>query len=908
MKIECSPLTARAVSAGRRLALMCAIALTAAAAQAQITMYTDALQNGWQDYSYNGGSDFLNTNPVHSGTKSIAFAAATIPAFNGLSFARPAQPVSTNTNPLLHFWIHGGTVGGQLLFIDLALGEDVNGEIVVASAQFNPYVPGGIQANQWVEVTVDVRQPPLSYNGSFDRIDFQSASPDAVQPTLYMDDMSLEPPVAAGVSPIVIQQDMQAPALLPVSEQMLSDVITWYDGSAQPRTATVAHDNTPHFYGGTGTIFGHALREFQYRLGDGSTRVASVTTYAGNGSHGGFGYVVNHSNAGACVGDDSPLGDFFPYGTFTRVFSGRHHAIIRFTQNYPRNCPNFARTIPVTIEWMFSTGRDNPVFAITYDVDLVKRTSNNEIAPADTLFDDTRAPYGELNIDGDGFTDIDGVAWGDRFKFTSTTAPVTLSSEWTYNVANTVPYVKEWIAGPLTVDHKKNATMGLVQTQTMAQQDAGARNRYYHNITSNWNMTSAIHPNACNYGDVGPYKMPCQNEWAYQANADNLAVGVSSNNARLTWGTAYGFLGQTNYDADDEYPITNPGLSSYPPGYPKKSYSLFVILGEHTSSPVEAQVTQIETIQTLTLTASMGSVVTSGPAGVARSDAPVAYQPAGYNHVYGALAFNAMGNELAANIAVGAGTLKKPLIIIGNYTGAEPVVKLGGALLVADADYFASLRPAANELWITLNRDLTGNTNQLLINPPSDGFGLVATVVTANRVDLAWMPVPNADSYIVERASSLAAGFVTQVGAPAGSSISDTTAAANTAYLYRVRAVTGGIESANSNSALATTVIFTDPNLAAVPVKAVHMTELRTAVNAVHLLADLGAVSFTDSITMPPPPYVNIRALHMTQLRTKLDEALGPLGFATGGYTDAIVAGTTTIRAIHFQEIRDRVN
>ena len=43
-------------------------------------------------------------------------------------------------------------------------------------------------------------------------------------------------------------------------------------------------------------------------------------------------------------------------GHWQRVFEGRHHAIFRFTQNYPRNCPSFARTIPVTIDWMFSTG------------------------------------------------------------------------------------------------------------------------------------------------------------------------------------------------------------------------------------------------------------------------------------------------------------------------------------------------------------------------------------------------------------------------------------------------------------------------------------------------------------------------------------------------------------------------
>ena len=125
-----------------------------------------------------------------------------------------------------------------------------------------------------------------------------------------------------------------------------------------------------------------ALREFRYQI-NGTTRIADVTTY-GNGGHGGFGYIVDHSNAGNCIGDDSALSDYFQYGTFTPVFEGRHHAVIHFTQNYQRNCPGQTRYIPVTIQWVLSTGRDNPLYAITQDVSAIG---------ADILNDDSRAPY-----------------------------------------------------------------------------------------------------------------------------------------------------------------------------------------------------------------------------------------------------------------------------------------------------------------------------------------------------------------------------------------------------------------------------------------------------------------------------------------------------------------------------------
>jgi PKD repeat protein len=99
-------------------------------------------------------------------------------------------------------------------------------------------------------------------------------------------------------------------------------------------------------------------------------------------------------------------------------------------------------------------------------------------------------------------------------------------------------------------------------------------------------------------------------------------------------------------------------------------------------------------------------------------------------------------------------------------------------------------------------------------------------------------------------------------------------------------------------------VIFTDDPL--VPgstiIKAVHLAELRTAVNAVRALAGLSAATFTDSAT----PGVVIKAVHITELRTALDPALSALGLPTGGYTDTISRGVI-VKAVHIQELRNRM-
>lgn len=858
----------------RRAALVvsCAVFVASAVHAQTLTVYDEALQNAFADYSYGGGSNFASTAEAHDGTKSVSFIGNN---YNAVSFARPTPDVSTATYPVLRFWVHGGATGGQQLRLYLQLDD-----AIVANVELDGYVDGGsIAAGVWREVTVPLT--PLA--ATVDRIDLQSDQA-AAQGVLSIDDVVLGQAEAELVDPMVIENGVTVAS-------MVSDRFTWQDSNDQPRVAVLAHNDGQNFNGARGG----ALREFRYQLPNGSTRIASVTTY-GNGSYAGFGYVVSHQSRSACAGDDSPLGGKQPGNGYERVFEGRHHAIFRFRQDYPRNCGTtggLARKMPVTVDWMFSTGRDHPLWAITYDVDLAYATVGGAIAPANTFYDDSRAPYGELNIDGDGWTSLDGTAWGDRWKFTTTTSPITLDSSWTWNAANTVPYVKEWLAGPLTGTNTKDATMGIVQTRTLDQQDAGGGRDpgVGSDIRPFWNTTSAA-GNACG-GDV----MPCPNDWPYQANANSVEFG--NNNARLTWKTQYGFLGQTSYTTNNGGPMTTAA------GYPKASYSTYIVLGTHTTSPVETQVAQVETMQTVLLSAGVGSVVTSGPAGITRADS-VTYDPPGYNHVYGALAFNAAGNALDANIEVGNGTLKKPLIIVGNYTDGEPVVMLGGVLLTADADYFASLRADASELWITLNADLTGAINHLEIagaggGGPATPANVVATASSATQVDVSWTADAGADSYEVDRKEP--GGVFTLVGSPAGNAFSDTTASANTAYLYQVRAVNGGGTSPNSAADLATTVIFTDhPLTTATKVKAVHLSQLRTAVNAVRALAGVGAFAFTDAAAAG----LRVKGVHVAELRTALDPARASLGLTAGGYTDASLANVK-VKAIHSEELRDRV-
>jgi hypothetical protein len=189
---------------------------------------------------------------------------------------------------------------------------------------------------------------------------------------------------------------------------------------------------------------------------------------------------------------------------------------------------------------------------------------------------------------------------------------------------------------------------------------------------------------------------------------------------------------------------------------------------------------------------------------------------------------------------------------------------------------------------------------------PNAPTGVVATATGTTQVTITWNAAIGAASYRVYRRAP--GGSFTLVGSPATTNYVDNTAVANTAYLYKVRSFSG-VESTDSNIDLATTVIFTDPTLTAgtTSVKAVHFTELRTAVDAVRTLAGLGAGSYTDAVLNSS---VTVKRLHVIDLRTAIDAARadGDVAQSAMVYTDpTITAGSTTVKKAHIDDLRNAV-
>lgn len=185
---------------------------------------------------------------------------------------------------------------------------------------------------------------------------------------------------------------------------------------------------------------------------------------------------------------------------------------------------------------------------------------------------------------------------------------------------------------------------------------------------------------------------------------------------------------------------------------------------------------------------------------------------------------------------------------------------------------------------------------------------LVATAISTTQVSLTWTAPPGAVThYEVQRTQRIDLPFVTLGPNPTSTSFTDSTAASGITYLYQVRAVgQGGATSNYSNVDLATTVIFTDDPLVAgvTTIKALHLTQLRQAVNAVRSTANLSPASWTDI----SPQGVSVKAVHVSQLRTNLSQGLSTLGFSNPPYTDpTLIQGITVVKRIHIEELRQRV-
>jgi len=430
--------------------------------------------------------------------------------------------------------------------------------------------------------------------------------------------------------------------------------------------------------------------------------------------HAGFGYVVSHNT----VTGNSPIGKAnAPSQVETTAFIGGHHAIHRVELTYDRDKEGGGNgiQIPVVIEWLVATGRDNPVWSVTWKMGDVK---NPQGVDFDDYRMDVRGPYGSLNFDGaDSKAEgdaIGGVAWGDaEFAFKTTDPELSLASAWTYDTPNRVNYSQSW-----TKD--RNAEMGIVQT-VPGDRSMGYGDYVVGRARGATSGAAYLEKGNCAaFGDARVYSMPCVSGWPYQLmNYDWDASGgkpaaEGTGTKLMAWGSPYGWLGASKFDLFD--------YSAEADGRGDRSYATFIVLGPKCryqgaacdqAGDVARALSAVEALGAATITqVTQGKLAASAATGPgAASTKPLLN---GYNDSYAAYYLDSAQGSVAFTFTPAAGkAVDKPIFVLRGVTVADaPTITVDGEpreVNTGDADSgaFVSYRAGQNELWVTLNESLS---------------------------------------------------------------------------------------------------------------------------------------------------------------------------------------------------------
>ncbi|MBT9100198.1 hypothetical protein KFZ76_21065 [Methylovulum psychrotolerans] len=676
------------------------LAMNLSVAQADIYAYNDSIVSGWSDWSWDTTTLVTNDTLLKkSGTASAHVNIAK--AWNGFALHWDTGGVNLSSLSALKFDINPGGNVAKVAALSVTLQNDTG---LSNAAKLSAFATPPLAANTWSSITIPVSS--LGGLALVNRLNLQDGLGQGGV-IFNVDNVVLVSAALAGGCQALAVDSGAANAGKPING-FLNDQYTWSDSACKPRNVALALNDASK---------GGNAKQFTYTLPNGTIRTVNPSS---NGAAG-FGYVVAHlsnpSFAAAYGKDDSPLGSGSG-ATSNKLFVGNHHAIHEYTLNYVRYGltqaaltnlsiepwtwiygpadPNrqyvTVYNMPVRIHWMLATGRNYPVWSVTFDLSQI---------PNHAVDSDFRAPYGDMNVEGGTGADVvGGVGWGDKYVFASAGKPFTMNNAWDYSQLNQgAPYDYLWTSST-------DAEMGLAGTQLIANQNAGGYNNYQAQV---WRgKTSANMGQLCiNDQGAGPgynHKMPCTSDWAYQLVQYSVAnAAQTTSNKRLAWGADWGSLGNGSFIGINGYGVH---------GWPKVSYSTYIVLDPHSAKPTQAIAKQAKTISLTSLTTSIGTVRTKGVAGVGRSDNQT-YSPVGYSPIYGTWELDAANNNVLLYFGVSntaPTTLDMPIIVAHNYTLVTPPVQitLDGVALVADTDYFVSVRPAQSELWVTLNKKLAG--------------------------------------------------------------------------------------------------------------------------------------------------------------------------------------------------------
>jgi hypothetical protein len=159
------------------LALLLCGAFSLTAAAQDMTVYDDALENGWQDYGW-ATLNFANTKPIHSGSDSISVVDPGT-SFEALFLGHAAFNPSPYQS--LSFWVYPTVAGTSELVVQATLNGAAQPAVKVSFT--------AAEVSAWQQITIPLSTLGVANNATFNGFWIQNNSGGPL--TFYVDDISL---------------------------------------------------------------------------------------------------------------------------------------------------------------------------------------------------------------------------------------------------------------------------------------------------------------------------------------------------------------------------------------------------------------------------------------------------------------------------------------------------------------------------------------------------------------------------------------------------------------------------------------------------------------------------------------------------------------------------------------------
>ena len=344
----------------------------------------------------------------------------------------------------------------------------------------------------------------------------------------------------------------------------------------------------------------------------------------------------------------------------TWIFKGDNHGIVRaeYDLHYIKDKKPSAKPFHIVRDLFFTAGTDNFGYAITMDFSGV---------PKNDCSVDTRSPYVKWGFTGEPMGPYTGFRSGTDSTLTCLDTQAKDAKLIKTIGDNIIPYNVIW-------DGPKDRVCAIIGTRPYAELPQGSEY---------WTGSSEPIVPAGSYDrdKLEAWKLP------YQVGAYSGWLN------KLTWQTHFQ-LGYEEVKFGKDYKVK---------AWPKYSYGVMILLDHLSAKQHDRLIKEGEGIQSVKLTASVGMVAVSGPAGPGREKEKADLKIQGYDPIYRVWRAACVKNKLHLSMDLGATTLFHPVFIVERYSKTKaPALSLNGKALKNGTEFLASLDKKNSRLYLTL--------------------------------------------------------------------------------------------------------------------------------------------------------------------------------------------------------------